>query len=101
MTPEMRQRRAVAITYGIYVEGSGESATEFEVCSAEACFVQDKPSEETGVILWTGSYPFAQDHDMGSMPTFEDAVRYAVWLLKREAFYHEKMEAQWMEPTDG
>jgi hypothetical protein len=43
-----------------------------------------------GVTMWSGAYPFANDHDMGSLPSLPEAVRYASWLLKRESFYDEQ-----------
>lgn len=90
----LHEAKRIATTYGISVEGEGIQVDgEVEVCSAEACFIQDGPDEPVGIIFWTGSYPFANDHDMGSMPTWPEAVRYAIWLLKREAFYQERDEA--------
>lgn len=63
----------------------------------EATF-QYEPFRGWHVTMWSGAWPFAHEHEMGCLRDFRDALSYAVWLLKREAFYHEKMEAQYMEP---
>jgi len=61
------------------------------VDTPEATFAFD--IDGVGVIMWSGSYPFATDHDMGVLPSPEEAVRYASWLLKREDFYQRRDEA--------
>lgn len=43
-----------------------------------------------GITMWTGSYPFAMDHDMGVLPSLWEALSYADWLIKRDNFYAEK-----------
>jgi hypothetical protein len=93
MTDEEKRMRAVARTYGFQVEGSADCATDIEICSAEACFLYDKEEDKVYVILWSGAWPFATDHDMGSLPDIEQAASFASWLLKREALYTERDEA--------
>lgn len=89
----LHEAKRIVTTYGLSVEGEGVFADELEVCTPETCFCIDDDGA-THVIMWTGSYPFAQDHPMGAMPSVEEAARYAVWLLKREAWWSEREENQ-------
>lgn len=43
-----------------------------------------------GVTMWTGAWPFANDHDMGILSSLWEACSYADWLLKRENFYAQR-----------
>jgi hypothetical protein len=83
-------------SHGLTTPDLGEVEHDyFVVHSAEASFVVGP--EGVDVMMWSGAYPFAVEHPMGTLVTPEEAVRYAVWLLKREAFYQERDEAKWRE----
>ena len=81
--------------YGFTVERHGVDEGSFYIDTPEASFAQD--SEGVAVTMWSGSYPFAVDHDMGVLTTLEEAVRYAVWLLKREDWYNEQFDKMLQE----
>lgn len=62
-----------------------------EVNTPEFTFVLYHDS--VGVIGWTGSWPFASDHDLGVIEGEPwEAVSYANWLAVRDAWYDEQNE---------
>lgn len=85
--------KATVRTYGFSVEGEGLFADELEVCTPETCFVIED-DDVTHVIMWTGSYPFANDHPQGALPSVWEAASHAKWLLQREDFYEEREQAK-------
>lgn len=97
----IREMARIARAYGHVVESHRESATpdaEYDdIMAAEFSLYRDCATGKTDVVMWVGSYPFANDVEMGTMTTYEDAVRYVTWLLKREAFYQERDEARWRD----
>lgn len=98
----IQRMTAIVKAHGFSVDSTRKSSVADgedydDVMTPEASFYRNLATGETEVVMWSGSYPFVNDHPMGNLPTLEDAVRYAAWLLKREAFYYERDEAKWEE----
>lgn len=84
--------------YGLTVDRYGLDDEDPYLDTPEATFLFQE--DGVAVTMWSGSYPFASDHDMGVLPTLEEAVRYAVWLLKREERYAQEFDKMFTEESD-
>jgi hypothetical protein len=82
------------------VEGFEHDGLGWNVQTPEATFCVFSDTGRTEVILWSGAWPFPVEHHQGAMPSIAEAVRYADWLLKRQAFYEERDEARFVDPSE-
>lgn len=89
--PSPYSKVATAFGFTVCADDKGEIDT------AEVTFFVEGPEDRVGVVMWSGSYPFPVDHDMGVLPSMWEAVSYADWLLKREAFYADRDTRLWEE----
>lgn len=91
----IKRAKAIVRTYGFTIDTIEESLSDeewLEIGTPEASFFVNERDGKTEVVMWTGSWPFMNDHPMGTLPSLEEAARYASWLLAREAFYSERDE---------
>jgi hypothetical protein len=90
----------IAISYGLPVERQNE---EGHIGGPEWSVMFDMYSDGPVyyITMWSGSWPFPVDHPKGGMRSIEETVRYIRWLLQRDAYYQDKLEAIWREMDEA